>query len=65
MNATTLTAAAAAEHTRDLRGAAAKSRLAALARCCKPSYVRAALRATVTRIAAGRPRRAAVACAAC
>jgi hypothetical protein len=66
MNSTTLTAAAAAERTRDLRGAATNARLAALARCCKPSYWRAALRSAATRFATARAGRAStVACVAC
>lgn len=40
MTPTTLTAAAAAEHVRDLQTAARESRLAALARCCHPSQLR-------------------------
>ena len=65
MNPNTLTAAVAAEHTRDLHGAATRSRLAALAQCCKPSYWRAALRNAAMRIAAVRTRRDTVACVSC
>jgi hypothetical protein len=67
MNHPSLTAAVAAERTRDLRGAATHSRLAALAQCCKPSSWRAALRNLAARIAAAREAREprAVACVAC
>ena len=47
----TLTAAVGAEHQRDLRRAASRGRLAALARCCRPSTWLAAatrLRKSVT-----------------
>jgi hypothetical protein len=64
MNHPSLTAAVAAERTRDLRGAATHSRLAALAQCCKPSSWSAALRNLAGRITAAREPRAA-ACTAC
>ena len=56
----TLTAAVGAAHQHDLRRAADGSRLAALARCCRPSAWLAALtrlRATVA------PRRSVACCA--
>lgn len=43
-----LTAAAAAEHVRDLRATAAQGRLAALVRCCAPLWERAAGRIAST-----------------
>jgi hypothetical protein len=42
MNSLNLTAELAAEHARDLRRAAGPARLAALARCCRPSSWRRA-----------------------
>ena len=46
MTPTTLNAAVAAEHVRDLQRAASASRLAALARCCRPSQLRRAAATT-------------------
>ncbi len=41
MFATTLAEALASEHARELQNEAARSRLAHLATCCRPSYLRA------------------------
>ena len=48
MTPTTLNAAVAAEHVRDLQRTAHASRLAALARCCHPSRLRQAASRTAT-----------------
>ncbi len=63
MTSLDLTQAVSAEHIRDLRRAAGRSRLSALARCCRPStWARAArrtgaagalLRATLARTPTG------------
>ncbi|HET7358027.1 MAG TPA: hypothetical protein VFJ09_15255 [Nocardioidaceae bacterium] len=59
----TITAALAAEHIRDLQRQAHDARLTRLARCCKPSTWRAALNRTAHRRAT--PRGRTVACTAC
>lgn len=65
----TISGALATERTRDLQRAVRGARLAALARCCKPSTWRLALRRTADRLAALRSRHAGgvdtAACATC
>jgi hypothetical protein len=59
----TITAALAAEHVRDLQRQAHDARLARLARCCKPSTWRPVLNRIVHRLTP--PRGRTVVCAAC
>jgi hypothetical protein len=59
-----LTVEHAAEHQRELRAAAARSRFIVLAQCCKPSRFAAFARATRARVAAVRSTRQRTACCA-
>ena len=59
----TITAALAAEHIRDLQRQAHVARLTRLARCCKPSTWRAVLNRIAHRLAP--PRGRTVGCTAC